>query len=779
MFSGLLVACASIGWLYPVRPHAKCLKQSLRFCLAVEILLAVCPLASASATEEVTDRLNILASGNFVIYEQNRKDGTPNYITEDFILLGYSMIRVDVMRSREREVLAPLLRELISALEQGHAAAGEDAVALANRDFIAVLRALVDGNGEVGEAGDRTRAQTELDIVLAASEVAPSALWDRSFDYSQFRPRGYYAEDDSLARYFRTIRYAGGVLFPVVPSEATGVSAEQAHLASLQSRTFVDLIENDAELAALYGAFVEELTWQYGPSDDLTNSDLRAIPVEPAHTFGQRLLDHARENGIQPRILGDLVDRSKLEPGRTLADVVTGWRLLSQRRTPESEAFQGMVFDGTGPYESLPEAEAADNSIPDTLTLIDGQLVKGFPLLAELMCMWGNQLSCRNLRDQGESRFDAYWDAIGQGRRILASAEGLARLERPLMVYALSHCAGYCEDRLTAMRAFWTWQRYASALHAKQSYTPTGKGIALQPLRRRGARVEPSLAIYMALARMVEGHRQHTPHPSWDAFAVILDRMIDIAARHDMLSVADETFLNNVDAELKALTGGPDEPIVVDIHTNAARGEVLYEATGLARVIDEDNRPWSKEGTARGARFSQCEFFAPLGERLTDAEWRLRLQGQPTQEGNPFQIGTPCGEVDGRRQSGMEAVSRRQYLTPSLSRLAAQKLDGRLLSLAAFMETDGAQAISEYAAENGIDMRDGAVTVRIIAESENLVDSIKMRIKLVGGEVKAAFENNVYARVRIDTIGELAFSESIYRIDLDEAIISPIGQVVR
>ena len=44
---------------------------------------------------------------------------------------------------------------------------------------------------------------------------------------------------------------------------------------------------------------------------------------------------------------------------------------------------------------------------------------------------------------------------------------------------------------------------------------------------------------------------------------------------------------------------------------------MLEEATGWAAVV--------KTGAARGARFTQCEFKHPLGDRLTDAKWRELL----------------------------------------------------------------------------------------------------------------------------------------------------------
>jgi hypothetical protein len=230
-------------------------------------------------------------------------------------------------------------------------------------------------------------------------------------------------------------------------------------------------------------------------------------------------------------------------------------------------AFQQLVFDATG------EFQGARDAAPFGLTLINGRAVKGFPLLAELLAMWGSQASSDQLREHGETDFEGYEAARRRARQALGTASGLNALHQQMTQTGLRSAAS--PDRLTALRVFWTWQRYAALLYAKQSYTAVGKGLAPP---RPGAWLEPSLSLYQALARVVEGHRRETPHVSWDTFAGILDRVIAIASRAHLqvgLTAADEQFLNSLDAALTALTGGPDAPIVVDVHTNPASREVL------------------------------------------------------------------------------------------------------------------------------------------------------------------------------------------------------------
>ena len=424
------------------------------------------------------------------------------------------------------------------------------------------------------------------------------------------------------------MRYAGTVLFAITASKASGVDETLADRLIRQAVRLARLIEQDPGLAKDHGALLRGLDWRFGPPEDLPNAVLLALDAEPAETFRSRLLTQAKEQGLQPRILGGAVDASQLEDGVAAADVMTGWRLLPQRYTPESDAFQKLVHDATGVFKG-----AEEDASPFGLTLINGKAVKGFPLLGELMALWGSEASHEGLRQQGETAFEGYDAAWEEAQQALASARGLSALHQQLIRTGLRSAS---PDRLTALRAFWTWQRYAALLYAKQSYTPGTKGLALAPPRAPGARLEPSLLLYLALGRVVEAHRRVTPHAAWAAFADILDRVIAIALRangESGLTAADEAFLNDLDAALVALTGGPDAPVVVDVHTNPASREVLQEATGMARLVTLTP---AGDQTARGARFTQCEFKHPMAERLSDADWRDMLTA----------ASHPCGDAE-------------------------------------------------------------------------------------------------------------------------------------
>ncbi len=439
----------------------------------------------ASATTPLFAGIGVQPHGLFDLYDQNRKEGIPNLITEDFLLLGYSMIRQDVLADVEDKQIQPGFSAFISGLSKTLAAQkGSTPATMANRDYLGVLTALLTGNA----SGLVTAtAKAEYALVLAAKGIASSPLWGYSMDYSQHQPRGRYTANDELKRYFRAMRYAGGVLFSVKPSKATGVSPELADRFARQALELVNLVDASTTLQTQRYKLEQALAWQFGRSEDLSDEVLlRAAAAEGKHPLAQKLFEMAKKEGFQPRIIGGLVDKSKLENGVTAQDVMTGWRLLPSRYSADSAAMQRMVYDATGEFTGKVDNK---NTAPFGLSIIGGKPVKGYPLSRELLAMLGSKNVIGQLNAAGESQFKGYAEALSQGAALLGESDGLNNAQLQFMGSAVR--AKDTNDRIDSLRGFWTWQRYLSVLYAKQSYTVVAKGLNLsQP--RKGATLAQS-----------------------------------------------------------------------------------------------------------------------------------------------------------------------------------------------------------------------------------------------------------------------------------------------
>jgi hypothetical protein len=71
--------------------------------------------------------------------------------------------------------------------------------------------------------------------------------------------------------------------------------------------------------------------------------------------------------------------------------------------------------------------------------------------------------------------------------------------------------------------------------------------------------------------------------------------------------------------------------LIADIHTDAAKGQILYEATGepyfILALVGNEN----KSRLTLGVAFNHYEFTGPLATRFADADWQARVYSTPPQ----------------------------------------------------------------------------------------------------------------------------------------------------
>lgn len=563
--------------------------------------------------------------GLFALYEQNRNDDRPHYITVDVLLVAYSLIRQTTQAEFERDRLRPALMQWVNGLAR-RLPADDTPVTAANRDFLAVASALLAP--DAGAAPLSERAQAERRRVEEAAGPAPSPLWEVTLDYGQFKPRGPYTASPETAATFRGLRYLSAILFPLQPSPAIGVNPALGDRLLAQYQQLAEALRADPALVKTAQNLERALTWSYGPADDLTLADWQRLPppASPASNLAelrQRALAYAKAQQRQPRILGQAVQLSQLAPGETAAQALTGWRLLPQRYTAESAAFQELVSPATGRYQN--------HCVACTPFGLDRQGFKGYPALDELPALLGSPLAARKLAAAGETDFTAYPAAAQRARDRLPEAVGLNALHLKLMRQGLADGQapdGEAQRRLDSLLGFWIWQRYLGVLYQKTSTTTMDK--TLPPLRP-GAWIEPVPALYQALIALVTAHRQHTPHPRWDRFQPLLERCLAIARQElktGRISAADEIFLNDLDLALRDLTGQDDRPIIIDLHAHPEDGQVMEIA--LRYPLVECRKAPQGQEEACGGRFAPVAFKQPLAERLDDAGWRIRLRTEAT-----------------------------------------------------------------------------------------------------------------------------------------------------
>ncbi|NCC26624.1 MAG: DUF3160 domain-containing protein [Gammaproteobacteria bacterium] len=617
---------------------------------------------SGSASDRDFDRDRSFEGGLFDLYALNRAAGVPNYVTADLVLLAHAMLEQQSLRRVEVDRLQPALANLLDRLAanlDAHSSRESsadgvapipDEVTRANREFIAILRALLSGEARLPASADRKRARAELALALDARGISTSPLWAVRMDYGQLQPRGDYAEDPARAAYFRASRYAGLVLLPLRPSRATGVDEARAEQAFAQAVQLAGLLAADPVAAADYATLQHTLGWWFGPPDDLDLTRLQswlAPAPDNAAPTREQIIARAEAAGLKPRILGGLVDLAALEPGLDWPDVMLGVRLLPTRLRADTSAFQQLVHDRVGAFQP-PDPERAP---PITLGVVAGQPVKAFPSALELMALLGSDQAANRLLARQATAFADYPEAAREAGAFLANARGREGDQLAMLSAWLSQpeAADPALDddpegvrRLQGSLAYWTLQRWQAQLYAKPSYTPIGKGLDL-PRTRAGAWIEPAPAVYDGLIRLTKAHLEQAPDPAWRQMQVLLERaaaIADGAVAERALAPEDEDFLNDLDRQLAELIGERDRPLVVDVHASPGSGDLLKQAIGHATLAYHGpaGRP-----VARGARMTHYEFRLPLEGRLDDAGWAQWL----AQDGPPVPPSPWTPELDG------------------------------------------------------------------------------------------------------------------------------------
>lgn len=571
--------------------------------------------------------------GMFALYEANRDQAKPNYITVDFLLLAYSML-VENAAMQMEDALAADVRALLDGTATRLAAmSAEDAAVSGARDYIAVLRALAAGSAEVpGGAARPDAVGRELALVRGAAGPAESPLFEQAIDYSQFLPRGRYARTPAASQYFQAMRYAGTVPFPLRASEATGITDADADRLTAQALTISRVISKTGDLRKRFDRIARDLAWFAGPADDLTVTDY--APHADANSSSRMAQTRARMtrafDGRAPLVIGGAIALDKVEAGLTPADVLLGWRLFPLRITPDAPAMQALVYGGT------PALTYKGTATPRSVGTIGGRPVKVFPLAEELMAILGSEEAGARLDATDDRNYESYSKAAAAAKDVLSEGEpSLPASHVDLLRRMLASRVSEPAVRLTRALGFWTLHRHVFVLTAKQSYTGVEKSLTFDEAREAGW-LEPDVETLTALRATARELQRRLPGDLGQPFAefgALLDKCVSLAREQlsGKVPKADaRRFLNDLDRALSDLTRRADAPLVVDVHTDASSGRVLQEALAWPSVVSA-LIPSGKE-PAVGARFAHREFTRPLSARLTDEAWEKELLAAAAKE---------------------------------------------------------------------------------------------------------------------------------------------------
>jgi len=593
----------------------------------------------------------------FSLYERNRYEPVPLFVTTDSVLHNYHLFFDHLLRVVETEKLAPQLKELnkemlSQAQEQYESLRGTgwENAARRNVGFFAVAGKLLDPGVSVPPV-IKKEVEEELVLIENHQGIAVSPLMNMGGsgdsvdllqeDYSQYIPRGHYERTDSLKAYFKSMMWYGRLTFRLESEDET------------RSAVLITLALNKGENSQMWDRIYATTNFFVGKSDDIlfsqykelidsiygSNADLQTVVAGPEKW--NAFLEAAGE--LEPPAINSMpIFDETIQPDREKE--IKGFRFMGQRFTLDASVFQRLIY-----------REVKENSRNEMRMLPRGM---------DIPAAMGSTEAYNILQAAGETDYRNYPENMA---KMKAYITGLSKetwnqnlywnwlytlmpliQEKPAGYPSFMRNSAWARKELNTYLGSWTELKHDTILYAKPVYAEAGGGGG--EIDDRGY-VEPNPYVYARLASLVK-----MTGDGLEARELLNERDKESLGRMEELILAlkaisekelSNTPLTDEEYDLIRSYGGQlehfwlealrdegidhrsaifDRPaaLVADVATDP-NGRVLEEATGnifeIYAVVPVDG----KLRIAIGGVYSYYEFPWPLNDRLTDTRWHRML----------------------------------------------------------------------------------------------------------------------------------------------------------
>ncbi len=525
----------------------------------------------------------------------------------------------------------------------------------------------------------------ELNAIENHKGFEKSAIFGYDEDYSQYVPRGHYTRSEKLERYFKAMMWYGRMAFLLKGGEGALISEEDAKIATVQASLIsIELNETDAgggtsmdkweRIYAITSFFV-------GLADDLT-------PVEYSDSikkvFGSafNFTALASDDGLlsleaelaqlrSPQIYGgsgacEIAPPFTKEKLDECLDKTKGMRFMGQRFVPDSYMFQQLVSPAVGMYAG----NKFGDDRPFTMEITDGGPARCFPRGLDVMAVMGSERAKDILVYEGDTAYEDKNSNTSYDKQLAMLREefdGFNVTEWNRNLYwgwlytlkallkdfgdgypAFMRTNAWLDKELQTALSSWTELRHDTILYAKQSYTPKLTSMPPSPV---SGYAEPVPEFYLRLKALTnmtfEGldHMNVLNETEKNRLGVLenaLQRLVNISVKElegSGLDDSDLLFIENFgDSMERAVEGtgkGKELTMVADVHTDMNTGNCLEEGVGYADLMLVAYEDHGKIVVGAGPVFSYYEFKQPIGDRLTDGEWKDMLEVRANEPARP------------------------------------------------------------------------------------------------------------------------------------------------
>lgn len=515
-------------------------------------------------------------------------------------------------------------------------------------DTKAAVLALADSLAKANNASDKAKniAKQEITLIFDASQIVPSPLMGMLEDYTQYGPRSHYTKNVILRDYFRSMMFYGRMNFLLKSPQLTRDAANITQLLS-------------PDELKQWESIYQPTTFFVGKSDDLTVYEYDQAETKTGFTSSDE--SDSAVNKLQnelltypnPQIMSSVIISSSV-PSTTKEDLqnsTKGFRFMGQRFTPDAFIFSTLTQGDEAPDP------ATGQKLPSTPTALMVSTLMGSKESASLLDAWikdsapnsdkvlANRMA--TLQDYFDKTTEAqwtqniYWSWLYTIKSLFT--DSINKTGYPMFVKS----EDWDKKALQTFLGSWTELKHDTLLYAKQSYAEPGAGGPGQtppPNPVPKGYVEPNVVFLDRLISLVnltdDGLNQFGILPSnlESRNAAFLDslkfyRTIAVSElQNQKISDADFEKLRLSAGQLDQILQAPDSQVslesnarsavIADVHTDAKKGQILYEADGIPNYIYVAVKDANGTRLTKGLVYSYYEFTGPLSKRYTDQTWQ-------------------------------------------------------------------------------------------------------------------------------------------------------------
>ncbi|WP_273322980.1 DUF3160 domain-containing protein [Vallitalea guaymasensis] len=575
------------------------------------------------------------------IYEVNEYKGIPNFVTVDSVMHVYHNFFNSSLKILERDRLyGELIKLTNSMLEKTVYLYNDNSYEPIKEDlkfnviFFAVAKKLL--TNEYGALPEELKviADEEVANILKADGYKKSALLaPRDIDYSQYKVRGHYTNDDKLESYFRAMMWYGQIALPLteVVNEEEVLCEDETVKALIITYTAFMQSNNDNDLKS-WDKIYMPTNFYVGQSDDLNLFQYKDLIL---NVFGENVnLNDFRNEKYHDKLLEEA--KKMPDPGIknkiTLQNVHVGkqFRFMGQRYTFDGEILQELMEPYKRPVPSGLDVAAVLGS-KRAKTLLDKyyEPQKTWPEYENKFKAMKEKISKVDDKDWKSNMYNGWLDTISSIQKPFEDVDGAPMFMKN---------KAWTDKSISSALGSYAELKHDTILYVKQPVAECGGADFIYHHY-----VEPNIEVYSKLLWLTEYSSTNLKErgllsQEFEQISIKIIELLELLRdcsikelNNEVLSKDIKCKLNTIGGKIDSInyailnqTGGNElscSAIIADIAT--VENSCLEIGTELPNEIYVVIKDGEELYLSRGSVYGYHEFLSDT--RLTDDEWQEKL----------------------------------------------------------------------------------------------------------------------------------------------------------